>query len=853
MILKTKLHIPHIRSSLVSRPKLMNKLNHGMEAKLTLVSAQAGYGKTTALSEWVKQCKAIVAWVSVDEHDNDWVQFWSYVTASIEERIHGFGESVWPQLAKGASVSLEPAVAALLNELNGLDGALVIVLDDYHVIELPTIHHSMAYLLEHLPAHIHLYIASRTELAIPTARLLAKGELQRIIMQDLRFQLDDGLIFFRDLTGLLLTKQQVTQLVNQTEGWVSGLQLAAISLERSDNIAESIHQFTGHQLNISNYLLEEVFNHLSHQMRNFLLETSILSRMNHSLCKAVTGQKNSQELLERLEQMNLFITPLDDQRNWYQYHPLLSDFLKQILIRSDLQKWIQAHINAALWSESNGFEEEAVNHYIEGKQDADAVRLIEKNLQPLMQSKSIILNKWLSVLPEQSFAEKPIIEMFYTAVLLGIGKWDLAFTRVEQAKIRFQAMQGKLPDAEWKQVMGIIYFFCAVKSYLHKDLDEMSQYFELVERNMPEGSFFQTMGRNRYQGYDAFDDHLSYINDLHAAEGFLLKWIQTWENKKNYPFSGFLYASYSQLLYERNRLDEAEVYADHALGRKDIQPFARVLILVARSASRIQQAKGNSQRAMELLEQLKLQIDSPDYALFMTRVEAQIACLSLQQGSTLYALEWLQRCGMSYLDEVTLSNVTEHLALARVLSECGQMAEALILLERLYSLLSKENRLRDRVKVLILQSVTFRRLGQTDAALIPLERALQLGEPEGYIRSFVDEGMMMAEMLTEYMEDQQNKLVGATSIVSLTYLKELLQALNVISKEDFLLKAILTEQEMKVLQLISNGMATKEIAEQLIVTGETVKSHIKNLYRKLRVNNRIQALQRAKELGIIIE
>jgi LuxR family transcriptional regulator, maltose regulon positive regulatory protein len=359
---------------------------------------------------------------------------------------------------------------ALLNELNRLSSELVIILDDYHFIEFSAIHRSLIYLLEHLPSHIHLYIASRTDLAIPTARLLAKGELHRIVMQDLRFQLDEGLVFFRDTTDLLLTKEQVTQLFHQTEGWISGLQLAAISLKRSDNIADSIHQFSGQQHHISDYLLEEVLHHQSEQMRAFLLETSILSRMNRSLCQAVTGQMNSQEQLERLEQLNLFIISLDDQRNWYRYHHLFSDFLQRILSRTDPEKWVQAHIHAAFWLENHGFDEEAVEHFLEGKQYADAVRLIEKNFLTLMQSKSVALNRWVSVLPENSFAEKPMIEMFNISVLLGVGEWEAAFRRVEQAKIWFQALQGKLTVVEWNQVMGNIYFFCAVTSYLQKDL-----------------------------------------------------------------------------------------------------------------------------------------------------------------------------------------------------------------------------------------------------------------------------------------------------------------------------------------------------------------------------------------------
>jgi LuxR family maltose regulon positive regulatory protein len=851
MLVSTKLHIPHVRNSLVSRPRLIRKLNEGMEAKLTLVSAQAGYGKTTALSEWVKQCSALVAWVSLDKQDNDWIQFWSYVTASIQERVPGFGNTIWSLLEKGPSVSLEPAITALLNELNQLTSELVIILDDYHFIELPAIHDSLIYLLEHLPPHIHLYIASRTDLAIPTARLLAKGELHRIIMQDLRFQLDEGLVFFRDTTDLLLTKEQVIQLFHQTEGWISGLQLAAISLERSDNIAESIHQFSGQQHNISDYLLEEVLHHQSEQMRTFLLETSILSRMNHSLCQAVTGQMNCQEQLEGLDRLNLFIIALDDQRNWYRYHHLLSDFLQQLLSRTDPAKWVQAHIHAAYWLENHGFDEEAVEHFLEGKQYADAVRLIEKNLFTLMQSKSVALKRWVAFLPESSFEEKPMIEMFYISVLLGVGEWGAAVRRVEQAEIRFQALQEKLTNPEWNQAMGNIYFFCAVTSYLRKDLVRTSEYFELVERYIPEGSFFQTMGRNRYQGYDSFDDHLAFINDLHTADAFLLKWINTWGHKKEYPFIGYLYASYSKLLYERNRLEEAEFYVSQALGRKDMQPFARILIQIVFSASRIQQAKGNSNRASELLEQLKSQIDSPDYVLFMLKIEAEQACLSLQQGSFQYALDWLQRCGLAHTDEVSMNRMAEHLCLARVLAECERMGEALYLLERLYRLLCKEDRLRDRIKVLILQSVSLQRLGQTEAALVQLETALHLAEPEGYIRSFIDEGPMMAEMLSAYLKVQQGSRLSNPPSVILAYIKQLLQALNVTSEEELSLKEVLTVQETRILLLITNGLSNKEIAHHLNITGETVKSHIKNLYRKLRVNNRVQALQRGKELNLL--
>ncbi|WP_165452241.1 response regulator [Paenibacillus thalictri] len=842
----TKLHVPHVRKALVSRPRLIRKLNEGMETKLTLLSAQAGYGKTTALSEWVRQNGALTAWVSLDKRDNEYTQFWSCLTAAIQEQVPGFGQTVTHALEKEALVYLEHTTPALLNELNQLTGELAIVIDDYHFIELPDIHRSLYELLERLPSHIHVYIASRTELAIPTSRLLGKGECNQIFAHDLRFQLDEGIVFFRDTADLLLTNEQVTALFDQTEGWISGLQLAAISLKRSENITETIQRFSGRQRDISDYLLREVLRYQSEATLAFLLQTSVLNRMNDSLCEAVTGQTNGQEQLERLEKLNLFIIPLDDHRNWYRYHHLLSDFLQQLLFKKDRREWLQAHHRAAIWLENHGFDEEAVEHYLEGEQFADAVRIIEKNLHTLVQSKSVALHRWVSKLPENAFADKPMIEMFYISVLLGVGEWEAAFRRVGQATVRFQGMRERWGDTAWNRAMGNIYFFCSITSYLQKDLARTSEYFELVERHMPEGSFFQTMGRNRYQGYDAFDDHLAFINDLHAGGAFLSKWIAVWEQKENYPFVGLLYASYSKLLYEWNRLEEADRYVSQAIGRQDIKPFARILIHNMISASRIQQALGNPGRASELLEQLKAQIDSPDNELFMRSIEAEEACLSLRQGSRSYAQEWLQRCGLSHTDEVSLYRVQEHLALARVLAACERMEDALYLLERLNPLLSKEGRLRDRIKALILQSVILHRLGRTEAALAQLEIALQLSEPEGYIRSFMDEGAGMEALLAGYLKQQQGSGLKNPRPVSLAYVKQLLQALRVTPDAEQQ-PHNLTVQELKIMQLISQGLSNKEIALRLNITSETVKSHIKNVYKKLEVNNRVQALQRAAE------
>ncbi|MEI7026996.1 BTAD domain-containing putative transcriptional regulator [Paenibacillus sp. y28] len=781
MIVQTKLYIPHVRNPLVPRPRLIRKLNEGLGAKLTLITASAGYGKTTALSEWARQSDAQVAWVSLDKQDDAWFPFWSCVAASIQEELPGFAQTVRPLLEQGPlanSVSLEPAISAMLNALNEQAGELAIVLDDYHLIEHPDIQKSLAYLLEHLPAHIHLYIASRNELAIPTARLMAKGEMRRITAQDLRFHPEEGVIFFRDTTDLPLSREQIAELFEQTEGWISGLQLAALTLKDSGNIAESIRQFNGHQHHIADYLLEEVFRDLPEEMKAFLLRTSILSRMNDSLCQAVTGYSYCQTYLEKLEQLNLFTIPLDAQRQWYRYHHLLSDFLQEQFARSAPELWVQAHVHAARWQESQGFEEEAAEHYLKGRQYDDVVRVIEKNLRDFLHKKVEKVSQWVLQVPESFLSKRPMVEMFYFSLLIGIRQWEAAIQKIEQAEARYEAMRGSMDDAEWKQMMGNLYFLCASASYFQKDLDRISKYFELSERVAPEGRLFESMGDNKYYGYDEFDDHMSYINDYHAAAAFMIRWIQHWGHHTAHPSAVIFHASYSMVLYEWNCLEEAEALIDRVLKPSGKKYNPRSLLQLYVSASRIQQALGNPVRALELLEELKLRIESPDYERFLRKIEAEQACLAVRQGSMSYALQWLARCEIASEDEVSLNGVTEYMALARVLAACGRTEEALSLSECLQRLFWKEDRLRDRIKMVILQSVTLYRASQTQEALRRLETALRLAQPEGFLRSFADEGQVMAEMLSAYLGTYPDRGSGRAPSVLQDYANRLLQVLE---------------------------------------------------------------------------
>lgn len=844
MIIQAKTKIPHIRKTLVTRSRLIRKLNEGLRTKVTLLSAQAGYGKTTALSEWTKQCGVLVAWVSLDRLDNDWHPFWSFILASIRKQLPGFGESIGYLTEQESVSSSEMSMISLLNELEQIGEHLALIMDDFHLIDHPAILHALDYLLQHLPPHIHIYIASRSDLPIPTARLLAKGELLLVGMRDLKFDRNESYVFFRKTTELQLTNEQAEELFHQTEGWVSGLQLAAITLMQSDNVPASIREFSGRQRHIADYLLEEVFRYLPGELREFMLATSALSRMNGPLSGFVTGQPNSQAQLELLEQLNLFVIPLDEDRGWYRYHHLLSEFLQRLAAEQDPAGWRGIHLRAARWQEEHGFYEEAVEHYIQAEQVSDAVRLIETHLYDWMQSNLAALMRWISALPESSYGNKPLIEIMYISMLITVGQWNEAYRVAKQAESRYEGMREEWSEPEWRRTKGDLYYFCGITAYLQKDLPRASEYFERLDYYLPEGSLFQNLNGMRYQGYDYFNDLLSLTNELDSVEAFALKWMDRWKEKPVYPLVGFQYVTYCTLLYEWNRLQEAELIVQEAMRRSDLRASSWMQVQLHVFHSKNLQAKGRHDQAVDVLRQLTFTIDSPDRKLIERRLDAEQAEIRLRQGRLKESLDWLGRSGLKHDDEVSLFRLPEHLAAAKVLAAADRSDEAVVLLDHLYSLVHRENRWRDCIKIRITQSVNGWKSGREDMALAWLTDALELAEPAGYVRSFADEGTVMSEMLFKLL---QPHMKDSLSTVSAGYINRLLEALE----GHPLAEGLLTEQEMRVLHFIADDLMNKEIAKELAITTETVKFHIKNIYRKLGVNRRMQALARAKELGLL--
>ncbi|MFC5702709.1 BTAD domain-containing putative transcriptional regulator [Cohnella faecalis] len=769
MIVQTKIHIPQVRHALVVRPELLRLLDEGMHAKLTLVSAPSGYGKSTALSEWALQKGKLVAWVSLSKQDDDWIAFWEAAVESIRNRVDGFGRTVFPLLAEGpssSSVSREPAMTALLNELERLPEELVILFDDFHLVTVPAIHDSMSYLIEHLPNSIHLYIASRNDLPFPTTKWFAQGELRLIMTEQLRFRPEEAADFFRETTELRLTVDQLDLLYGQTEGWITGLRLAALSMRRSGDVAESIRRFSGHQQHIADYLLQEVIRDLPEAIRDFLLQTCMLSQMNYALCEAVTGMAGAQRQLEQLEKLQLFIVPLDEQREWYRYHHLLSDFLQAMLARNAPELWERANVRAAQWFENQGFVQEAAEHYLAGRQYEDVVRLIETHLNEFLSGgKNVALARWAMQVPGPYLSDRPLVELFYLYAMVGTRQFEDVPDRAERLRIRFEALADRMDAAVWRGMMGEIYYICATAAYIAKDLAGTADYFIRGDAYARENSFFLQGGNNKHYSVEEFNDHLSYVNDYNGAALFLTRMIDHWRGHANHPFATPMYASYAKLLYEWNRLDEAEEWINRIMHADRFAPITSNRFQLVVAASRIQQAKGNGREAASMLERLKLMIDSPDYAIFMRKIEAEQASLAIRQGDLESARRWSTECGLSHEDEAALGKVSEQLALVRVLAADGLLEPALSLGERLYRMLTKEDRLRDRIHVLILLSMTLHKAGRREQALEKLGIALRLSEPQGFVRSFADEGSAMAELLSTIGESTANEARYARQVL----------------------------------------------------------------------------------------
>jgi len=881
-ILATKLYIPPSRRSVVLRPRLVERLNEGLAAgnRLTLVSAPAGFGKTTLVGEWVASCGRPAAWLSLDEGDSDPSRFLTYLIAALQTVAPGIGEGVLTVLQSPQPPPLESTLTALLNDLATIPSDVVLVLDDYHVLDAKPVDDALAFLVEHLPPRLHLVIATREDPALPLARLRARGQLTELRSADLRFAPSEAAAFLNEVMHLDLSAEQIAALEARTEGWIAGLQLAAISLQGRSDAAGFIESFAGSNRFVLDYLLEEVLQRQPDAVRAFLFRTSILERLCGALCDAVLldASASSQETLEYLERANLFIVPLDTERRWYRYHHLFAELLRQRLQQSttssagdDGMGVAQLHSRASRWYEDHCLDMEAFQHAAAANDIERAERLIEQGGMPLHSLALVthILN-WLDSLPKTVLDARPGLWVRSATSALMAGQTTGVEEKLQAAE---RAIQDADPDDKTRDLIGRI---AAVRATLaivqYQPEATIIQAGRALEYLHPDNLPFRTRANwtlgfaHQIQG-DRATARKVYIEVIKQASGNTvstmlatvnLGQIQESENQLHQaaetyrrslqllseqgpPNASEEFIGLARIFYEWNDLDTAEQYGQQSLqlARQYDRAVDRFVICEVFLA-RLKLARKDVAGAAAMLAETAQSVRESNFVHRMPEVAAAQVLTLLRQGDLAGAAHLAQK------HDLPLSQARVHLAQ-------GDPPAALAVLELYRRRMAEKAWADEELKALVLLAVALDAHGERAEAVEVLDEALALAEPGGFIRIFVDEGVPMARLLYE----------ASSRGVRPEYVRRLLAAFPVddggraaspaTRVAGSRLAEPLSSRELEVLPLIAEGLTNQEIAARLYLSLHTVKAHARTIYAKLGVSSRTQAVARGRALGFLSE
>jgi LuxR family maltose regulon positive regulatory protein len=886
-LLRTKLFIPPLRPNHISRPRLTNQLDRALDMGccLILVSAPAGSGKTTLLSEWATNNDLAFAWLSLDKADNDPLRFLSYLAAALQSIEPGIGADVLDEMRASGVVSgsrsfqIESILTILLNDVTDLADNFLLVLDDYHLIEAPAIHAAVSFLLEHQSAQMHLVIASRTDPPVPVALLRGQGQLIEMHAIDLAFAPDEVATFLNESMGLSLSPEQVTALQRRTEGWIAGLQMAALSIQGRGDASDFIQAFTGSHRYIIDYLTEEVLGRQTEDVQTFLKQTAILNRLTGSLCDAVTLRDDGQWTLESLEAANLFIVPLDEERQWYRYHQLFADALQSRLRASDTDLIEELHQRAAVWFEKQGFIEYAIRHAAAGNMLETAATLVETNANAMLGRGELFTLLDLIELLESQADMRPWLCIYKSWALALSGQLDQADRWRQKAEAVIAASKVK-PSQRMLGHIAAVQFYC--DSYRGKT-DTAFAYAQRALEYLPEdeqiarsivastiGSSLRFVGEytqalealeaTRQKAREAGNHYLElyalttlsavayYQGQLHQSCRFAQEALQmsTQPSGQMLPSTSWALKGLGLIHYEWNDLEAAEEYTQLAvdLGPKWGEPIELTHMLLL--LSQIKLAKRDLAGAKDAFEKGEEVIQSHSVSPGLVNwVKAQQARYWLKLGDTEAAVQWVQDSGLSTEDEISSFRMSQYRNRARVYLATGKYEKALRLLIRLQEHVEAAGRTRSLIQTLVLRALAHQALNDTPQALGALKRALDLTQSEGYIRMFVDEGEPMARLLRLALSEGVNP----------NYISRLLagfpEPTEPSATGDYALVEPLSERELEVLRLIAAGLSNQEIAQELVIAVSTVKSHINHIYGKLGVKSRTQAIAKAQSLRLL--
>jgi LuxR family transcriptional regulator, maltose regulon positive regulatory protein len=891
-ILATKLYIPPPRPGLVPRRRLIDRLNEGLHGKLTLISAPAGFGKTTLVSEWVTDCNRPTTWLSLDEGDNDLTRFLTYFVTALQTIAPNMGAGVLVALQSPQPPTTEVILTAFLNEIVTVPDDFLLVLDDYHLADARPIDDALAFLLEHLPPQMHLVITTREDPNLPLARLRVRRQLTELRAAELRFTPDEAAHFLNHVMGLHLSAEDIDTLETRTEGWIAGLQLAAISMQSHQDVRGFIQTFAGDNHYIVDYLIEEVLEHQPESVRAFLLQTAILDRMNGSLCDAVTGQQEGNARLEALNHGNFFVVPLDNQRQWYRYHHLFADVLNRHLMAEQPDQVAALHRRASEWYERHDLPADAIHHALVAKDFERSARLIEMAIPELRRSRqeSTMLD-WLQALPDEVLRYRPILSVHYAGALLQSGKLEGVEARLRDAErwLEPKADLGKMvivDEQEFQGLAGSIAMYRAAIALTSGDLADTMKYAQrvldlaLVDDHLQRGAaaafiglvnwrhgklevahqaYGECMARLQRVGFisDALGCSIA-LADLRIAQGRLREAMRTYERGLQLATQGAsflrgaadMHVGICQLYYERDDLIAA---TQHLLRSKELGGLAGLPQNPYRwcvAMAHIREAEGDLNGALDLLHEAE-RLYAGDFSPNVRPVSALKTRVWVAQGRLSEALGWASEQGLSIEDDLSYLREYEHITLARIRLAQYQhdhavdtILDATGLLERLLKAAEEGGRTGSEIEILILLALAHQMQGDISAALTSLERALTLAEPEGYIRIFVTEGHSISLLLEKATKHG----------IAPNYVHQLLRAFGKAEDRARVEQGLidpLSERELEVLRLLGTDLDGPDIARYLVVSLNTLRTHTKNIYTKLGVNNRREAVRRAEELGLL--
>jgi LuxR family maltose regulon positive regulatory protein len=897
-LLATKLYVPTPRAGAIVRPRLVDRLQRGIDGKLTLISAPPGFGKTTILAQWLSQIPPADrsrAWVSLDAGDSGVVPFWTYVIAALQTAAPGIGAAARSQLAAAQPPPIQSILATLVNELSASAPPLILVLDDYHLIEAPEVHQSVAFLLEHLPSHVHVVIGTRADPGFPLARLRAQGALTEVRAVDLRFTGDEAVEYLNGAMGLALADADVDALEARTEGWIAALQLAALSMQGRGDAGGFIKGFAGRDRYVVDYLVEEVLHRQPEDVRRFLLRSSVLARLTGSSTDAVTGEGGGAAMLEHLERANLFVVALDDHRQQYRYHHLFGDVLLARLRDEHPDLVPELHHRASTWSEEHDEPNEAIRHALLAGDADRAARLIEVAM-PAIRSRrhdTAVLG-WLQALPDDLVASRPILSVHYAGVLIDQGRTDGVDALLGNAErwleSRADPSRPVVDEASSRRLPGSIAVYRAALAHLRGDVAATASHAtRALDRIDPDdhldrGSAAGMLALARWTTGDLEGAHAGWtqamthleaaghltdaigcmiaLADIRIDQGRLRDAIRTYERGLRMAATGGapvrgtadMHVGMSERCYEWDDLDTA---AQHLVRSKELgehlglrqNPYRWAVAM-----ARVRAAEGDPDGALELLDEAE-RVYISDFYPRVRPIPALRARIWIDQGRLAEARDWARTEGLTADAEMGYVRAFEQRTLVRLLLAESRadrggpaLATASALLERLLGSALDGGRMGHAIDVLVLQALAHAARGDTVAAREPLLRALALAEPEGAVRTFVDAGPAVATLV--------RSLDGPEA--SSPYVRRLVAAFDPAARahggarsSDQGLLEPLSVRELEVLRLLATDLDGPAIARQLFISVSTIRSHTKAIYAKLDVSSRRAAVRRGEALQLL--